>query len=104
MAADKLKGLPDFDSTMRRFESSRPSQAVRRLETLPSAMPKSPANGGLSRFRGRSLGSRFGELRGETTESLRPYPVIFPFFGRPALETRFDLHCVADAAVQLVVY
>jgi hypothetical protein len=36
----------DFDSTIRRFESSRPSQPVRRLETLPSVIQERPANGG----------------------------------------------------------
>src|SRR3984893_4190469 len=40
----------DFDSTIRRFESSRPSQPVRRQEILPSAIPEMPANGGLLRI------------------------------------------------------
>jgi len=31
-----LRGLADFDSTIRRFESSRPSQAVRQLEIVIS--------------------------------------------------------------------
>jgi hypothetical protein len=29
-----FRRLPDFDSTMRRFESSRPSQAVTQLEIV----------------------------------------------------------------------
>jgi hypothetical protein len=36
----------DFDSTMRRFESSRPSHAVRQLEIAPTYIWEMPVNGG----------------------------------------------------------
>ena len=41
-----LKVLPDFDSSIRRFECSRPSQAVRVSEKGWSLQAESPANGG----------------------------------------------------------
>jgi hypothetical protein len=76
-----FKVLPDFDSTMRRFESSRPSQPVRRLETSPSAMPQRPANGGLLRIGYRSPGSEIGVSGSEIADSLRRIFEIFPFSG-----------------------
>src|SRR5882757_5368981 len=71
----------DFDSTMRRFESSRPSQQVRRLEILPSVMPEIPANGGLLQFSGRSPDAKFGHFRREIADNLRRIFEIFPFLG-----------------------
>src|SRR5258708_16568900 len=53
----------DFDSTIRRFESSRPSQPVRRLETLPPDLLEMPANCGVLRFNGRSPGTDLGHFR-----------------------------------------
>src|SRR5260221_601371 len=76
-----LMVLPDFDSTMRRFESSRPSQAVRPIEILPPGKPKMPANGGLLRIGGRSLGSGFGRFGLGLGDSLRRIFEIFPFSG-----------------------
>jgi hypothetical protein len=58
-----LEILPDFDSTMRRFESSRPSQAVWRLEILPLAMLEMRANGGLLQICGRSQDTKLGHFR-----------------------------------------
>jgi hypothetical protein len=71
----------DFDSTMRRFESSRPSQPVRRLETLPSVTSEMPANGGLLRIGYRSPGSQIGRCGSEIADSLRRIFEIFPFLG-----------------------
>ena len=69
----------DFDSTIRRFESSRPSQPVRRKEILPSMIPEMPANGGLLRICDRSPDSKFGRFQGEIANSLRQIFEIFPF-------------------------
>src|SRR5882762_9615197 len=66
---------------MRRFESSRPSQAVRRLETLPSVTSEMPANGGLLRIGYRSPGSQVGRCGSEIADSLRRIFEIFPFLG-----------------------
>ena len=90
-----LRVLPDFDSTIRRFESSRPSQAVRRLETLPSVTSEMPANGGLLRIGYRSPGSQIGRCRREIADSLRRIFEIFPFLGDRDRRPGFDRHCVA---------
>src|SRR5258708_10940830 len=71
----------DFDSTIRRFESSRPSQPVRRLETLPPDLLEMPANCGVLRFNGRSPGTDLGHFRLGLADSLRRILEIFPFFG-----------------------
>jgi hypothetical protein len=68
MAADKLKGLPDFDSTMRRL-------------TLPSVTSEMPANGGLLQIGGRSPDTTFGSFQDEIADSLRRIFEIFPFRG-----------------------
>jgi hypothetical protein len=70
-----------FEFAISRFESSRPSQPVRRLETLPSVIPEMPANGGLLRICGRSPDSKFGQFQGEIADSLRRIFEIFPFSG-----------------------
>jgi hypothetical protein len=44
------------------------SQAVWRLETLPSAKPKRPANGGLLRIAGVSLDSDLGSFTAPFTK------------------------------------
>ena len=43
-----LEVLPDFDSTIRRFESSRPSQTVRQLQIVTLESLEMPAKCGLS--------------------------------------------------------
>jgi hypothetical protein len=96
------KGI--FHSGMCKFESSQVSQAVRRLETLPSVTSEMPANGGLLRIRYRSPGSQIGRCRREIADSLRRMFEIFPFLGDRDRRPGFDRHCVADAAVQSVVY
>ena len=57
------------------------SQAVRHLESLPSATPKSPSNGGLLRIGSRSPNFEFGHFRLGIADSLRPIFEIFPFSG-----------------------
>ena len=70
-----------FQFAISRFESSRPSQPVRRQEILPSVIPEMPANGGLLRSCGRSPDSKFGHFQGEIADSLRRIFEIFPFLG-----------------------
>jgi hypothetical protein len=53
-----LKVLADFDSTMRRFESSRPSQPVLTTDKPYTQVTERRASGGLLRFGVRSLCSR----------------------------------------------
>src|ERR1700675_2362832 len=64
-----------------KFESSEVSQAVRRLETLPSVTSEMPANGGLLRIGYRSPGSQIGRCGSEIADSLRQRFEIFPFLG-----------------------
>jgi hypothetical protein len=71
----------DFDSTMRRFESSRPSQPVRRLEKMSLVLAERPANGGLLRISHQSLGSNFRHSQREIADSLGRTFEIFPFLG-----------------------
>jgi hypothetical protein len=58
---------------MRRFESSRPSQAVRPDENWSPKVAEKPANGGLSQFDRLSPDSQFPELLAENAESLWPF-------------------------------
>src|ERR1035437_8832118 len=60
-----------FQFTISRFESSRPSQPVRRPKIQPSEIREMPANGGPLRFIGWSPDSEFGELPTQKSESLR---------------------------------
>jgi hypothetical protein len=71
----------DFQFAISRFESSGPSQAVRRLETLPSVRREMPANGGLLRIGYPSPGSKTGRCGSEIADSLRQIFEIFPFSG-----------------------
>jgi hypothetical protein len=82
-----------------RFESSKVSQTVRQLEIVISEIPEVPANCGLLQISVPSLSSQFGQSKSEIADSLRQIFELFPFLGDPDAETRFDLHCVADAAV-----
>jgi hypothetical protein len=81
--------LADFDSAIRRFDPSRPSQAVRRSEKMSLTLAERPANGRLLRIRGWSPDSEIGIWRREIAESLRRIIEIFPFLGdsdrRPGL-------------------
>jgi hypothetical protein len=70
-----------FHMIIWKFESSQVSQPVRRLEILPSANQKMPANGGPLRIGSRSPDSKFGRGRPEIADSLRPIFEIFPFSG-----------------------
>src|ERR1700733_16091185 len=58
-------GMP---MVIRRFESSRPSQAVRRSEKLSLILAERPANGGLLRIGHQSPGSDFGHSRSEIAD------------------------------------
>ena len=71
----------DFEFAISRFEPCRPSQAVRRPETLPLVTSEMPANGGLFRIGYRSPGSEIGCCGSEITDSLRRIFEIFPFSG-----------------------
>jgi hypothetical protein len=71
----------DFDSTMRRFESSGPSQPVRRSEKSPLIVAEMPANSRLLRLGYRSPDSVFCHFGGENAENLRPHAGLFPFSG-----------------------
>jgi hypothetical protein len=70
-----------FEIAISRFDSCRPSQAVRRVEKLPLIVREMPANSGFLRIGYRSPGSQFGHLQEENAESLRPNAGIFPFSG-----------------------
>src|SRR5712664_457856 len=65
-----LRIRADFDSTIRRFESSRPSQAVRRSEEIALMLADRPANGGLLRISRQSPGSDLRHSPRETADSL----------------------------------
>jgi|GraSoi2013_100cm_1033763.scaffolds.fasta_scaffold05885_9 hypothetical protein len=60
-----------------------------------------PANCGLVQISVPSLSSQLGQSKSEIADSLRQIFKLFPFLGDSDAETRFDLHCVADAAVHL---
>jgi hypothetical protein len=73
--------IADSDSTMRRFESARPSQPVRRAEKMSLSLGERPANGGLLRITHESLGSDFGHSRSEIADSLGQTFEKLPFLG-----------------------
>ena len=81
MGASLSRKAVDFDSTIRRFESSRPSQPVRRSEKMSPILAEMPANGGLLRTSRQSLGSDFGHSRSEIANSLRRTFEKLPFLG-----------------------
>jgi hypothetical protein len=70
-----------FQSTISRFESSRPSQAVRRSEKMSLILAERPANGGLLRISQRSPGSNFRHSQSEIADSLRQTFEKLPFLG-----------------------
>src|SRR5882762_4476660 len=67
--------------TSSEFESSRPSQPVRRPEKLPPILAKRPANGGLLLIRHRSPGSDLRHFLTKIAGSLRRTFEKFPFLG-----------------------
>ena len=94
----------DFDSTMRRFKSSRPSQPVCLLGKLRPTTREKPANGGLLRIRRPvSRLQIWGHAGPNCRKSPDEYPNI-PVFGRPTPETEFDRHCMAELAVQFAKF
>jgi hypothetical protein len=63
-----------------------------------------PANGGLLRISHQSPGYDFGHFLREIANSLRRTFEKLPFLGDRRPETRFDLHCLAELAVQLAQF
>jgi hypothetical protein len=96
-----LKVFADFDSTMRRFESSRPSQAVTQLKIVASEIIEVPAERGLSQTLIPSLYSKFAQSPREIGDSLWLLIEIFPFLGDAGRRPGFELHCVASGAVSI---
>src|SRR5712691_6453081 len=76
-----LRIRADFDSTMRRFESSRPSQAVWRPEEMVLTLAERPANGGLLRISYQPPRSNFRHSRNEFADGLRQTFEKLPFLG-----------------------
>ena len=70
-----------FQSTISRFESSRPSQPVLRSEKISLILAERPANGGLLRISHEFLGSDIGHSRSEIADSLRQIFEKLPFLG-----------------------
>jgi hypothetical protein len=93
----------DFDSTMRRFESSRPSQPFRRSATISKKREEGPKIGA---FYARGLVSRL-PIRRSSGANCRKSPARsanIPVFSRLSTETWCDLHCVGDRAVLSIVF
>jgi len=83
---------------MREFDPSVSSQAVRRPEIWPSAMPEVPANGAHLQIGGRSPGSEFGDFPSHIADSLRRIFEIFPFLGDSDRRPGSISHCVVTAS------
>jgi hypothetical protein len=81
LTSNLAPGTLTFQLTISGFESSRPSQPVRRLEISTSVMPVMPASGRPLRIGGRSPDSEFGHFRTKTADSLQRILEIFPFSG-----------------------
>ncbi len=93
-----------FGMVIWKFESSQVSQAVRRLETLPSVTSEMPANGGLLRIGYRSPGSETSRAESEVADSLRQIFEIFPFSGdRGRRQVRSALHGRACSATRQIL-
>jgi hypothetical protein len=87
-----LKVLPDFDSTMRRFESSRPSQAVVRSAWLPKRLENRPEIRAFRVFDSVSVPSVQRSQDGNRRKS----PALcgnIPVLQRLSAETGFDHDC-----------
>jgi hypothetical protein len=96
-ALKSLNNQADFDSAIRRFDSSRPSQAVRPSCRYPVRCQKGPPTAGfciwppVSRLPIRLFGA----------PNCRKSPAVFeniPIFRRLRPETWFERHCQAGAA------
>jgi hypothetical protein len=93
-----LKVLPDFDSTIRRFESSRPSQAFRQLARHPGKReigPEIPAFRGLVSVSRLPIPQFWGATCRKSPATSANIPVLRRFWA----ETGFDLYCVGHRAV-----
>lgn len=71
----------DFQFAISRFESSGPSQPVRRSENTSLIPAERPANGRFPSMRHRSPGSSFQDFRSQIADSLRRIFEKLPFFG-----------------------
>ena len=71
-ALKSLVESSDFDSAIRRFDSSRPSQAAYQLEIVCAKMAESPQNTGFFEFAAVSLDSKNPQLSRENPEGLQP--------------------------------
>jgi hypothetical protein len=106
LAEDDVSPWPDFAKFPLKFPVSREIQ--RETGAFSTASParqcgfwqwiprngKKPANSGLLRIHARSPESRIAGCGGQTTESLRPTPRIFPFPG----ERGWRFRSIATAA------
>jgi hypothetical protein len=63
----------DFDSAIRRFDSSRPSQLVQSPEIFYLNVARKPAVGGLVAIRAQSLGAKFDKSSAFCAECLCPF-------------------------------
>jgi hypothetical protein len=92
----------DFDSTMRRFESSRPSQAVRRSAKLPGKGENGPEMPG---FRAFDFVSRLPnrQSQGANRRKSPATPANIPILQRLSAETGFDHDCRPRPAVEFAV-
>ena len=93
----------DFDSTIRRFESSRPSQAFQRRAGLAKKREIRPEIGA---FNALGFVSRLPIRRssGANCRKSPPTSANIPVLRRLRPETWFDLHCVGDRAVLSTVF
>ncbi len=80
-ALKSLNNQADFDSAIRRFDPSCPSQAVRRSEKVPLMPAEKLANGGLLRICCQSPGSVSGHSQSEIADSLWQSIEKLPFSG-----------------------
>jgi hypothetical protein len=82
----------DFDSTIRRFESSRPSQAFQRSATIPKKREKGPK---ITAFRAFGFVSKLPIPRfwGANCRKSPATSANIPVLRRLRPETWFDLHC-----------
>jgi hypothetical protein len=84
-----LRGLADFDSTIRRFESSRPSQLVRTFAYTARSAEKSPHLAGFRTF-GKVSGWRNRPRAPPNSRKSPADSFDIPVFGSLRVETGFD--------------
>jgi len=77
----------DFDSAIRRFDPSRPSQPLTRPEIVVNFNAKCLHFAGIFAYDAGLQGSQNPQLWRESPKSLQPQPQKFPFWRRPLAET-----------------